>query len=209
MPERIKAGMGAKFPRAELIMCYADQHTESIQIPVAVGRALLTKRRKSGSQSISRQRLINKLNATQRACATQRMLALLERRDHSVQEVDRDLLRRGYPPFARQHAIEYGQSTGYLSNERFAASFARSKTSAGWGHRRVEHELSRRGVDVSKIVGWPDEYLDVDGEYERALSLATKKHVREPHAYAKLTRYLLGKGYSIRVAKKAAEHALG
>ena len=209
MPERSGSGMGlSQQRRAELLIQYENGAIESFKLPIAVGRALKLKKRK-GIEVNSRSDLLAFVSELQKSCAKDRMLRLLERRDHSKTEVDRRLLADGYPSFAREYAIGLGEQYDFLNDERFAGAFAVTKLSAGWGLNKIEFELSRRGVDTSCISGWPEAFVDVDGEYARALDLATKKHVCEPNAYAKLTRFLLGRGYSYGIAKRAAKEALG
>ena len=209
MPSRNSAGMGAYRPKASLLLYGRDGTSEEVTLPVAVGRAMRA-RRKSGElgREVPRSELLGKLSELQRACAKERMLSLLERRDHSRKELSDRLAQDGYPTFAREAALEVGERCGLIDDELFAERFVHAKSAGGWGMGRIERELGRRGVDVSQLAGWPDDFIDAEGEFDRALAAASRKHVREPNAYAKLVRFLMGRGFSYGVAKRAATQTL-
>ena len=207
-PERSQALAYGKRPLASLVLWAEDKDAEEISMPVAVARALDHRRKRGELNGVSRKDLLDTLSKLQRECAKDCMLGLLERRDMSTGEVMDRLTRKGYPRFAREHAIEVGRRCGLLDDERFAERFAHSKSLTGWGIYRIEAELRNRGVDVSNYAGWPEDFLDVDGEYDRALAVASRKHVREPNARAKMARFLVGRGFSTGIAIRAAEEAL-
>ena len=158
--------------------------------------------------SCTRQELLDALSETQRMCAKNRMLALLERRDMAKGEISSRLALDGYPRFAQEYAMEVGKRCQLLDDERFAERFAHSKMALGWGCKRIEHELYKRGIDASQLPGWPDDYVDVESEYDRACEVARRKHVREPNAQAKLARFLVGRGFSYGIALSVAKETL-
>ena len=74
---------------------------------------------------------------------------------------------------------------GLVDDARYGRVFARSKVLSGWGQRRIEMELERRGVDPGGVRGWPDEFLEEAGSEleQRATEVAKKSfHGRDPHA---------------------------
>ena len=63
-------------------------------------------------------------------------------------------------------------------------------------------------MDTERLPGWPYDYADPDDEFERAMGIASRKRVREPNAYAKLVRFLMGRGFSTDVSMRAAKQTL-
>ena len=93
-------------------------------------------------------------------------------------------------------------SQNYLSEERFAKSFAGGKFRVkSWGKMRIKQELHRRGLSEYNI----NQAMDVIGneDYRSGLrTLLEKKSIMlqrtEPDAFKlkqKLARYAIGKGY--------------
>jgi len=78
-------------------------------------------------------------------------VSLLSRRDHSKKELFTKLKEKGYSKGA-QAAIERLEAGGYVDDERlcrlYAAELVRHK---GYGKRRVEQELYRKGVDRDTV----------------------------------------------------------
>ena len=203
IPSRSRKAGGSR-ARATLVL-HDEDELEEIAIPIVVARKL-----KGFTElgELPREEILSRLSDVQRACAKEQMFSCLERRDLSVEEVKRRLASLGFPRFAQDYAIEVGKRCEVLDDERYAQRFARGKSLGGWGQRRIEQALGRRGVDVSGLEGWPEEFIDVDGEYGRAMAVASRKRVREPNAYAKLVRFLLGRGFSYGIAKSAAQSVL-
>lgn len=207
LPSRREVSFGTP-RRATLAILAEGSVEEDISIPVAVGRALRARSKQGKLRAVSRCELLDALTQLQKECAKQRMLCLLERRDMARDEVRKRLARDGYPRFAQDYAIEVGERCGLLDDTLFVERFARSKSLGGWGVHRIEMELGSRGIDVGSLPGWPDDFLDMDDEYERAVAAAERKHVKEPNACVKLARFLVGRGFSYDVAMRAARATL-
>ena len=82
----------------------------------------------------------------------ERALDMLEARARGVVELRRLLLRKGEPEADVDDAIERLQRAGVLDDANYARQFTRAKAvGAGLSRRRVQQELTRRGVarDVS------------------------------------------------------------
>jgi regulatory protein len=82
----------------------------------------------------------------------ERALDMLEARSRGVAELRRLLLRKGEPAPDIDAAIERLQANGVLNDANFARQLTRSKAlGAGLARRRIQQELSKRGVarDVS------------------------------------------------------------
>lgn len=76
-----------------------------------------------------------------------RALNLLARRDHSVAELRRKLLARGFPASRVEEALGRLTLGGYLDDRRFAERWAESALASGrFCGARLALELQRRGV---------------------------------------------------------------
>jgi regulatory protein len=76
-----------------------------------------------------------------------RALDLLEARARGVEELRRLLVRKGEPPADVDDAIERLRASGLLDDASFARQLTRSKAlGAGLSRRRIQQELTRRGV---------------------------------------------------------------
>lgn len=77
----------------------------------------------------------------------QRSLTLLARRDHSVAELRRKLLAKGFPVAMVDESLELLVRQGYLDDRRFAQRWAESALASGrFVGPRLLLELQRRGV---------------------------------------------------------------
>ena len=78
-------------------------------------------------------------------------VSLLSRRDHSENELMRKLREKGYGE-GSQEAVEKLKSSGYVDDERFCRMYAGELIRLkGYGKRRVEQELYRKGVSRETI----------------------------------------------------------
>lgn len=203
--------MGAPKPKGTVCVSSAEAGTEYVDVPASVARELVRMAKAGECDPQTRDELFRLMDEVTRRAARGRILKMLERRDHSEHEVRERLEQEGFGGEAIGEAVERCAEAGLISNQRFADAFIRGKIAAGWGSERIERELARRGVNTHDVAGWPYEYLDPEDEYERALDLAHRKRVREPNAYAKMVRFLVGRGYAydvcLRVAKEVVAQA--
>jgi regulatory protein len=135
-------------------------------------------------------------------------LNLLQKRDYATSELVSKLRNYGFDAKDCSIVVDDLVQKGLVNDTRFAEVFARTKARAGWGLGRIEYELGRRGVDTSAIADWPHAYIDPELEFERAVSVAERKHVRPPNEYAKLVRFLMGRGFAQCIAMNAARTVL-
>lgn len=206
LPERTAAPLGGRRPLAQ-VKFSSDGHDGQWSVPLAVGRSL-SKKAKLGSSVGSRAELAYLVKETSFTVGKKRVEDMLNRRDYSSQELYDRLHRDGYSESSAKRLVEYAESCGYVRDSRFADVFIRSKVSLGWGRNRIERELTRKGIDVSSIVGWPEDYLSADDERERAYELASRRRLTGKNDYQKIVRYLCSRGYSMSVAIDAAKNAL-
>lgn len=206
--DRRRARTGAPLPCASIHVTTQDGESEFIEVPAAVGRRLASQKQKGTAHVSCKDELLTLVASCNRAVAWEQLVKLFDRRDYAERECVRKLVHAGFDHALAHETVQRGVACGLVSNARYADAFVRSKVAAGWGMERIRRELSNRGVQVSDLSGWPYEYLDPDDELERARNVASKKTVREPNAYAKLVRFLMGRGFSYGVATQAAKDSM-
>lgn len=194
-------------PRAILCLQSASHGEERLSVPVAVGRRLDALSR-DGFAPASRAELLHRLGELSRQCVHARMEELVGRRDYSRIELRDRLSSDGYPTSVVEQVVSRACEVGLVDDARYGAAFARSKILAGWGRFRIERELSRRGVDVSEVAGWPEEFFNADEERERALALASRRRLSGRNDYQKLVRFLCTRGFAASLATSVAREVL-
>lgn len=199
-----RAYPGAPRPTASIHVTDADGNSEFIDIPASVGRRLASMKKQGQVSVNSKGALCQVLNQCTEVVAWEQLVKLFDRRDYSDAECVQKLRLAGFKRDAANAAVAKGVDCGLISNVRYADAFIRSKVNVGWGIKRIERELSKRGIQTSELVGWPYDYIDPDDEFERAMDVASRKTVRDPNKYAKLVRFLVGRGFSYDVAGRAA-----
>lgn len=75
----------------------------------------------------------------------------LARREHSVQELRKKMMRRFAEESMVDKQIARLTGEGLQSNTRFAESYARQRSSRGYGPVRLREELRERGVSESDV----------------------------------------------------------
>lgn len=198
---------GSARPSATLHL-EGESGTEFLRIPACVAREV-ARRKKSGEFCPqSRSELLSHIEGLCERVAMERVSALIARRDYPKADVVARLRRDGFGDALARSTAQRAEEVGLVSDARFADAFIRGKLGAGWGLERIARELSRKGIDVDSMAGWPHEYADPYDEWQRAVEAASRKTVREPNAYAKMVRFLMGRGFSYGVAKGAAQEVL-
>lgn len=143
-----------------------------------------------------------------RAAATAReaALRLLARREHSRLELRRKLAIRGHPPSVVEAALAALAEGGLQSDERFAASYARTALERGHGEHKIRAALRERGVEPA-LAG---DVLALDAETwrQRAATAVRKRFGHAPPEtvaeWTKRARFLAGRGFGAAVAAAAA-----
>ena len=96
----------------------------------------------------------------------------------------------------------------YLSDARYAAAFARDKSSiAGWGQMKIRYALAAKGIskaDIDAGIAEIDEKAALE-KLEKALSVKYKSIAEEPDSKLKLIRFALGRGYDYKEVAPAVE----
>ncbi len=130
--------------------------------------------------------------------AYDRGLDLLARRMHFAAELRAKLARRGYPEADVDGALDRLVADGYLNEREAAHMLVRSLKRRGYGRRRLEFDLRRRGADetaaAAALAGVGDEE-----ELERAGSVAARWRSTHPARDASaLARHLERRGFGPR-----------
>lgn len=105
-------------------------------------------------------------------------IALLAVRGRAGRELERRLVRAEHAPEAAAAAVERLTSDGFVDDARLARQVARSKFASGAaGRRRIEQELTQRGVARDVVREAVDETLAEDNvdERENALAVARRR----------------------------------
>lgn len=203
LPEKKASSFDRRRPQATL---EADG-MGTRKIPVEVARALLKEKDSYDSAFVSCDELLEAEGRLEEQCAWSKAAETLNRRDCTVSELEERLSLRGYGRPAIEAALALAQKKHLVDDRRYAKRFTEAKIRQGWGRRKIELELSRRGISLGEGISWSEACGDED-EADRALALARRKHVSSGNEYQKLVRYLAGRGYSFELASRAAKQAL-
>ena len=134
----------------------------------------------------------------ERKSAYDRGLDLLARRLHFAAELRAKLTQRGYETAEIDGAIERLEAAGYLDEHEAARMLVRSLKRRGYGRRRLELDLRKRGADEAAAAA----ALGADGdedEQERAGSVAARWRSSHPgRDRAALARHLERRGFAAR-----------
>ena len=78
--------------------------------------------------------------------AKKRALWLLDKRDYSRAELISKLTEKGYEETAAESAVDRLAELGFVDDARYAPIVVRHYAAKGYGARRVQQELQRRGI---------------------------------------------------------------
>jgi regulatory protein len=131
-------------------------------------------------------------------------LRYLAYRPRSEAEIRSYLIRRGYQPDVSDCVLEKLRSLNYVDDGSFARNWALTKArSRGYGPKRIEQELTTKGIVPSVIREVIRETLDHCDEKTRAKKLLVKRfhseHFRKPKMLRRAAVLLQRLGYSSEV----------
>lgn len=132
-----------------------------------------------------------------------RALDMLEARARGVAELRRLLIRKGEPEADVDAAIERLRASGLLDDANYARQLTRSKAlGAGLARRRIQQELSKRGVtreisDAAIADVFEEESIDEAASIERVArkKLRTLTKVDDATRQRRLYGFLARRGY--------------
>lgn len=125
-------------------------------------------------------------------------------------EVEKKLKSWGLIPDAIDMLIVELMQHNFLNEERFARSFARGKFRIKkWGRIKIKLELKKKSI-YSKCIEYAMQEIDSDTYYDTLKEILLKKSLleKETHPYkrkAKLTRYLVSRGFEYDLIRMAIE----
>lgn len=134
-------------------------------------------------------------------------LDILARREHSTLELKRKLDKRfGFSDLTRQ-VLEQLSDDRLLSDERFAESYIRYRSGAGFGPQRIARELGERGVSdllASALVGEHDSDWVVAARRERSKKFGEGPPVDQDDRLKQM-RFLHYRGFSYEIIDRVFE----
>lgn len=143
----------------------------------------------------------------------ERALGLLAVRQRSRRELERRLVQAGFEPDAVEGELGRLEQVGLIDDAAFAAAVVESRMGArGESRRAVGIKLQQAGVDREVALAALDEAPDA--EQERADRLAASRAGRvaglDPATgFARVSGFLMRRGYPPALARQAARKALG
>lgn len=142
--------------------------------------------------------------------AKEKIQAYCAYQERCHQEVTKKLKSWGLIPDAVDMLMGELMQHNFLNEERYARSFARGKFRIKkWGRIKIRLELKKREI-YSKCIEFAMEEIDGDDYYDTLKEVLQKKSnlEKETHPYkrkAKLTRYLVSRGYEYDLIRMAME----
>ena len=131
-----------------------------------------------------------------------RLQAQCARAEYSEEDVLRKALKAlGAAPDAKERAVSLVSSLvgeGYVSNRRYAAAFAREKSSlTGWGPVKIRFALGLKGISKEDIDAALESVDKPAAESKLMKLLTSRMHslADDPQLRLKLLRFALGRGY--------------
>lgn len=203
-PERRAAGNGKK-PLHRIVLSLDEGQDRLVLLPARAARLF---QKEQPELPLPLDEVLSRIRSVEERACMAELTDMVSRREHSVFELRQKLERCGYHSRAIDCAIERATEYRYVDDLRFAHVFIDERCRRGWGRRRIELELSRAGIEVSELPDYPDAYYPVEGELERARAALARKTVPEVHAFERLTRFLLQRGFSYEVASTAVRERL-
>lgn len=207
LPDKKIQSLGRYKPKGLVVMS-SGLREDSFRVPVAVARHLLKLQGEDELEVSTFAELRSLISTVSADCAFKRLLSLIDKRDYSSLEADEKLRLDGYPEDIRVDAVGRAKEYGLINDVRYGEFYVRGKVSAGWGMQRIQRELERKGIDIETVPGWPDEYFSDEQDFERALAIASRKHLTGKNDFQKIMRLLASKGYSSSISYRVAQKIL-
>ena len=122
----------------------------------------------------------------------------LARQEYSKSQLRERLLKRCENTALIESVLDYLVEEGYQSDRRFAETYIRAKSDQGQGEKKINFDLSRKGISKNLI----SELLDnrQDDPKQVALTYMQRKFGEEPPVdmkeKAKWFRHMAGRGFA-------------
>ena len=154
---------------------------------------------------IDAQTFLTVLEEQERSSARNRALQYLGYRERSRAELAGRLLDDGYPATLVSELVGRFVELQLVDDERFAASWTRTRLTAGFGPERVKRELRLKGIAKEVVERVLADVADASATLERARQLIRRMPQATAKERASCTRRLIAKGYDIRTALEALD----
>lgn len=202
---RARAQACGRKPMAEVTLTLGSGDERQIVVPVRVGRVL----DEAGiAFPCPVDDAFDAIHALEGRVCFAMITEILSRRDHAVDELRRKLSSYGFRTEEIEPAIARAQSHRFVDDSRFAGYFIEERLRRGWGRRRIEAELVRKGVDLEAVPGYPERYFSEEDDLARARAALERKTVPSERAFEKLVRFLVSRGFSYGIASDAVRDRL-
>lgn len=198
-------GYKSNKPRAQVRCKISEGESKTVWTPVRVARVL---GKNMPSFPCELDDFKSNVLALENKVALTMVAEMIERRDHSSDEVRQKLFRYGFSTAVVDAAITRAQELRFLDDNRFSRYFIEERKRRGWGQRKIERELKLKGVSLESVPGYPEDYFSVEDDFERAYALVQKKRVPDQRAFEKLVRFLMAKGFGYSVAADVVKRYL-
>lgn len=207
LPDRRSASSfsTSKKPMAEVSCIMDNGRSREIVVPVRVGRLLMTD---AIALPLPEEEAFDAIHALEGKICFAQLTEMLSRRDYAVLEARERLLNYGYREIEIDAALSKAIDVRFLDDSRFATYFISERIRRGWGRRKIEIELRRKGVDANDLPGYPKDFFSDDDELDRAIELLSRKSIPSVRPQEKLIRHLMAKGFSYSVSAEAARRRL-
>jgi regulatory protein len=137
--------------------------------------------------------------------------AYLNRRERTVDELRRQLERKGLGAETAEACVRELQAQGYVDDARYALMFVHDKRELeGWGSERIRRGLAERGIDrdlvESALSRYEAEWSMGETELDRALALLRRRFPTPPRERRERDRALgalIRKGFDSELAVDA------
>jgi regulatory protein len=129
-------------------------------------------------------------------------LRILSRRDHSVLELRRKLVRKGLPADAIERVLAECLGLGYLNDERAALALIDRFKRKGCGLRRLRFELTQRGLSGDEAIAVLNNFFTPEDERKLAWRTLERRWRSYPAGEdetkkrGRAQRFLSGRGFS-------------
>lgn len=132
-------------------------------------------------------------------------------REYCSKDIYDKALKRLEDPSAAENAVKTLTEEGFLSDSRYAAAYARDKSSiAGWGTVKIRFMLRSKGVPDNIITEALQE-IDSDKADTKLLKVVSAKYKilkEDPQVKIKLLKFALSRGYSYEQVNRVVSEIL-
>ena len=187
--ERAAAAYRKSRPKARVVCTLSSGDERTVYVPARVARAVA---KETPDLPCDIGELINWIDAVGRRVCYAALVEMLAQRDHGESEARDKLARSGR----------------FLDEERYMRYFIAERLRRGWGRRKIEQELRRKGADPTQLADYPDAFFSDDEDRCRAAELLRRKPIPDVRPFEKLVRFLMGRGFSYGVAADAVKARL-